>query len=496
MNKKILKKSPFVFYYKINKEIGSFYNSVTMDVIFGKNSFFKKIDNNKKLINFNFTKQNEIKALEVLKKNGFLVKKDNSFNKIKQASIRSTDLIAMYLILTENCNFRCRYCAFFSNLPQNYKPQVMSREMASRALELFSKSCSKNKKRKKSIVLYGGEPLLNFDTFKYVAMAIRDKNFEKKCGGNIEIVTFTNGSLITSEIAKFCGKYRIKVIVSLDGPKKIHDSMRIDTNKNGTFDRIVAGYFLLQKYGCEVGISATVASHNFNRLPAIISFFKKNLKPINIGLNPLHASNDGDKNSWSLSLEKSSYAMIEAFKKSRKLGLYIEQVMKRVRPFVEKTPRIKDCPSCGGLIRFYPSGNYGPCGHFVSMGKNCLSINDAVNWEKSKIKKDWSSRSSFSMGKTCKQCPAISICGGGCPLNAYKINGNIMSIDNRICIQSKIFLEWLINDLYDIIKSKYIKKSLVLSPNKNDRKKIYGQINMLNKKLPLQQYSKFGEIHE
>ena len=246
-----------------------------------------------------------------------------------------------------------------------------------------------------------------------------------------------------------------------------------------------------------MGISTTVASHNINSLPSTIEYFKNRLDPINIGLNPLHLITSPKKEPWAIALEKSVYGMLRAFEEARKLGIYIEQIMRRIRPFIERTPRIKDCPSCGGLIRFYPSGKYGPCGHLVSMGKNCLSISENMSWVKSGLRKKWSERSSFNMGKECKFCPTVSICGGGCPFSAYKRYGDIMDIDDRMCVQSKIFLKWLIKDLYEIIKPNFKReKILVYTPSQEERRKTYGKINVFDEKLPLQNYSKFGEIYE
>ena len=499
MKKKLYKKSDYTFYYTINKRIGALYNSLNMSVVFGVNSFLKKVikmkDNNISKI-FNRT---EKQPLERLEKEGFIAKEnkdEEKYEKIRQKSINPSELIAIYIILTENCNFRCRYCAFFAHLPKDYKSQLMRKEMAEKALNLFLRYCSKDPKRKKSIVLYGGEPLLNLPVFKYIVERVRNKVFEKKCGNNIEIVTFTNGSLVDKNIAEFCSKNRVIPIVSLDGPKEIHDLMRRDINKKPTFDKVLRGYFLFKEYGCNVGLSATLASHNIDHISSVIVYFNNKLKPVNIGLNPLHLIKDPKKEPWAITLEESVYGMLEAFKIARELGVFIPQIMWRIRPFVERTPRVKDCPSCGGLIRFYPSGKYGPCGHFVSMDKNCLSINEKINWAKSKLRAKWSQRSSFNMGEKCKFCPAISICGGGCPLTAYKIYGDIMSIDDRICIQSKIFLKWLINDLYKIIKSNFKDQLLIYIPSKKERRQIYGKINTFDKDLPLQEYSRFGEIYE
>ena len=44
----------------------------------------------------------------------------------------------------------------------------------------------------------------------------------------------------------------------------------------------------------------------------------------------------------------------------------------------------------------------------------------------------------------CMECPALGICGGGCPINAMHLKpGNtIHSIDERFCVHSKKTLEF------------------------------------------------------
>jgi len=54
----------------------------------------------------------------------------------------------------------------------------------------------------------------------------------------------------------------------------------------------------------------------------------------------------------------------------------------------------------------------------------------------------------------CLECPALGICGGGCPYNAYTRHGKIWEIDDTFCPQSLLVLEYLIWDLHQKISSK------------------------------------------
>lgn len=49
----------------------------------------------------------------------------------------------------------------------------------------------------------------------------------------------------------------------------------------------------------------------------------------------------------------------------------------------------------------------------------------------------------------CFLCPALGICGGGCPASIELASGSMWEIDKRICPHSIKTLEWLIWDLYE-----------------------------------------------
>ena len=50
--------------------------------------------------------------------------------------------------------------------------------------------------------------------------------------------------------------------------------------------------------------------------------------------------------------------------------------------------------------------------------------------------------------KECKYCPALSVCGGGCPLQAEALFGKRTDLDEASCIYYKKLLEWLIKQYF------------------------------------------------
>jgi len=70
---------------------------------------------------------------------------------------------------------------------------------------------------------------------------------------------------IEKEWAHFLAKNDFLVGISLDGPKDIHDLYRVDTQGEGTFQRVTKAIYLLDQYHAKYNIltvvTAQVARH-------------------------------------------------------------------------------------------------------------------------------------------------------------------------------------------------------------------------------------------
>jgi sulfatase maturation enzyme AslB (radical SAM superfamily) len=101
-------------------------------------------------------------------------------------------------IITYKCNLNCTYCPVFKN---NFS---LSLKIIDSSLNLLDNKIEK-------IRLFGGEPLLEYKTIKYLVDKIRKKN--KK----IKIFLTTNAILLDKDKLKWLKKNKINLTVSLDG---------------------------------------------------------------------------------------------------------------------------------------------------------------------------------------------------------------------------------------------------------------------------------------
>ena len=158
-----------------------------------------------------------------------------------KAKFESTHMTSTVL-LTWSCNLKCVYCfQDHSNIIQ-----TMGLDEADRYIK-FVTSLAKSKGSKGiSIVLFGGEPLLNID----IGFHIFD-NVKKFCEEHQMIFSssiVTNGTLLTSEIMEKLIDYNCKMIqITLDGVKSIHDSRRVYKNGEGSFDSTLKSLKMLNE---------------------------------------------------------------------------------------------------------------------------------------------------------------------------------------------------------------------------------------------------------
>lgn len=370
--------------------------------------------------------------------------------KIQKRYLTRPEIGILYLLLTDNCNFRCAYCFIEGVLPKDYHFSLMSQKIAREAINLYSRTLSKNAGRK-TIIFYGGEPLINKKVFRFCLEYIQKLKDQNELPEEVAITINTNGSLITPGIAELMKKYNVAVSVSIDGPQKIHNKYRITSDGRGSFDKVIAGYKILKEKGVNTGISCTVGDHNIDQLTQIVKWFISDLKIDFLGLNQF-TDIPGKPLSSESYVRKFADATIQSFLIARENGLYEDRMMRKVETFVEKRVYPFDCAGCGRQLVIMPNGQVGVCHAYTGTKEYFTKTKiNKVNPDKEPVWQEWCKRSPIGMPQ-CTDCPSLGICGGGCPYNAHVNFGTIWAKDHYFCIYAEKVLEWMIWDLYEQTK--------------------------------------------
>ncbi|WP_178076014.1 radical SAM/SPASM domain-containing protein [Paenibacillus oralis] len=135
--------------------------------------------------------------------------------------------------MSQNCNLRCSYCPYSDNgiyenrshLAKNIKWETVKKGID------FMVAHSKDVDHL-HVSFYGGEPLIAKD----LVIAAMDYTLKQVHGKDISFGMTTNATLLDDEFANAASSYNLTIMVSLDGPKEIHDRNRAFASGRGSYD--------------------------------------------------------------------------------------------------------------------------------------------------------------------------------------------------------------------------------------------------------------------
>ncbi len=422
------KKSPFV-YPKQKDNNYALYHSLCIDAIYGDEKLKEYWEN--------YPKIEDKKIEKLLIEKSFLIEdnktKNDIINEFRSKENFEPNVFGLYLLLTDKCNLACKYCYFQQSLNKGHKFISMSKDTAKKTIDLWEKM-SDGSTDEKIVVLYGGEPLLNFEVLKYAVEYIQSKPFKSR------ITLVTNGTMINDEIAEFLAKKSISVGLSIDGKKDVHDSQRVKSIGGGSFDEAIAGYTILKKHGISPAVSCTIGKHNMNDFEKNLQYFNEELDCNKVGFNlmmdlPYLKEHQIDSKDY-------ADGMIKGFEYSRKNNIFDDRMMRRIRAVLHKKIHDKDCLAVGYQIVVDPMGRIGTCPGLVE--KFELTINSSKE-EIIEFLRPWAKRSTLNI-EACVDCPAIGICGGGCPLVPLYSGDGLMGVSSNTCLLMNSILDWVIFD--------------------------------------------------
>lgn len=166
------------------------------------------------------------------------------YSKYELNNLISSSMSSINVVLTEQCNLRCKYCGYMSKYlgtPLNLRD--MDESILFKAVDLLLKS-NINTNIPPAICFYGGEPLLKFELIKKCLKYC--KNVYSLSSPNFYITT--NGMILDNEyIIDFLVENKFYVTVSLDGPKHIHNKYRIQNDGKPSFDKVFDNLIKLYK---------------------------------------------------------------------------------------------------------------------------------------------------------------------------------------------------------------------------------------------------------
>lgn len=170
------------------------------------------------------------------------------------------------------CNLDCKYCFYLEK--ESLYPNVPKWAMPEDVLDAYIRQyIAAHDAPAVSFAWQGGEPtLLGVDYFRNL-VRIQAKYAH---GKRIQNAFQTNGVLLDDTWGEFLKERNFLVGLSIDGPRELHDTYRVDKGGQPTFDKVMRGMEVLKRHGVEFNTLTTVHRGNADAPLEVYRFLRDN----------------------------------------------------------------------------------------------------------------------------------------------------------------------------------------------------------------------------
>lgn len=337
-------------------------------------------------------------------------------------------LSSLVIFPTERCNLACDYCY----LRQLGKRGVCAAERCPddlihdrtvcRALDVVAR-----RGHKLRLCLFGGEPMLAWGRCRWVV-----ERAEQLCGiygKHPGLHITTNGTLVTPERAAFLKEHGFSLIVSLDGPREVHDRCRRYPDGRGSHEDVMRGLGYLRDAELKrrITLRATFRAGEtpegfVERLDYLNTFCDDGFGGA-VAVEPATGCcNVGCADDPSGYEPGAIMAMFDAgvtwaVKRARR-GERVRwaHLNKTLRRLVQRDVHWTECGAAKGTFGTSPNGKMYVCHH---LGYEIGNAIDELDRERAQ---PWF-ENRLHIRKPCSICWARHLCGGGCRMEGWYLTG-------------------------------------------------------------------------
>ena len=182
-----------------------------------------------------------------------------------------------YFILTDACNFGCKYCFVESRMSEGRVRQMMSPQTIRQGLAFFERLIRLKPEffeEEKTVVIYGGEPLLNPEGSRHPA-EIETHKRDGRLPQKTTISLVTNATRVTPELAELLARHQVNVAVSIDGSQEATDEARRFKDGSPVSEQVLHGFAVLKDAGVNVGVSCTLGARSLQNFDETIEAIRR-----------------------------------------------------------------------------------------------------------------------------------------------------------------------------------------------------------------------------
>jgi len=271
----------------------------------------------------------------------------------------------------------------------------------------------------------GGEPtLMGLDFYKRVV------ELEIKYGlpgMSVANALQTNGMLLDAHWARFLAEYKFLVGLSVDGPKRLHDTYRKDARGKGTFEGVMRAARVLRDNSVEFNVLTLLNDRNVKEPDAVYDFLLANEISFMQFVPCIEPGGKGEAAPFSITAEDYGEFLVRVFDR------WVEDFPRvSIRDFDDLLMReLGQRPGtctvserCGSYVVVEHNGDVFACDFFVTskwrLGNMMETPLDEIA-QSEKLEQFAAAKS--ALGPACERCAFVAKCYGGCQKHRIVLGG-------------------------------------------------------------------------
>ncbi len=319
-----------------------------------------------------------------------------------------------HIITTYRCNLSCTYC---HEKGREFE-KSMDEKTASCVTQFIKDVASSNSSSKMVVELLGGEPLSAMPANRVIITDL--SRWCEETGTELSLTIVTNGTLLTPDTVEELAVSKCGFLITLDGPRDIHDERRRYMNGEGTFNDAVVGLSRVLDSHLDAVVHINVDEANRDHVVSLLEFLKDNALTPKISIKPVVRSFPCRWHRYCVADKGRTQPLFDA---ARNMNFTIHQLEKPPLKacFAQKLSYFAVDP----FLRLYRCAVLPPASeHSVGVirEKDCTPDFNPMNI-------DFLSRDP-TLFDACTECNLLPVCLGGCPAQALQTAG---TTHQRVC---------------------------------------------------------------
>lgn len=340
---------------------------------------------------------------------------------------------------TPFCNINCSYCYLDSS------DRSDKRRMTADTVDAIANFLRDVPVRNETLTIcwHAGEPLaVPISFYESAFQCFATTSGIPAVQHNIQ----TNGTLISDDWCEHFKRWSVRVGVSVDGPRAIHDAHRVDRSGRGTFDRVMRGIARLRQHDVAFNVLSTVTNESLNAADQLWELYRSH-GITRIGFNPEEVDGRNKNSSLTLSehvaaFRRFMFRIAELQESDPTISVRELDDMRRLLTAPPTAQVHVDDNRPGSILNIDLDGNFTTFSPELlgqvhsSYGRFAWGNVHVDSWPQL-VKNPQFQRAHTDINagiELCREsCQYFSVCGGGCPSSKLAEHDSFAAAETQTC---------------------------------------------------------------